>query len=706
MTTAEPGSSTKAFRSDIQALRAVAVVLVLLDHLVNRPSGGFIGVDVFFVISGYLISGLLLREVGRTGRVSLRGFYVRRVRRILPMALLVLAVTVLMSYAVLLRSKAHTALVDSLWAGGFLANVHFAAVGTDYFSQGSAPSPLQHYWSLSVEEQFYAVWPLTLLVLAWLWRKRGGAAGKRSVGVLAAVICVVSLVYCIHLTSVAQTDAYFSTLTRAWELGLGAVAAAAQTSLLRLPEWLRASAAWLGLAGIGLGTVLIGDQTAFPGYAALLPVVSTAAVLAAGHPRLGPGRSLLLNNPLVQYVGNVSYSLYLWHWPCIVLAAAYFGSGTAKFYVAGSALPLALSVLSFQLIEDPIRRSLWLSPKPSSYRRTTMRSWYAQSRRGLDAALVSLAVIGFFLAGFLSAPTSTDAAEHSGAAVGTLPSAVAAQLSPQQRRVAAALLVRKWGTLHPSLDSLAHAGVGCTDVSADNVDSCATGDRSGTQTIAVLGDSLAAAWVPTIVAATRSDHTRVQLLSMSECPAPDLRTWRNRSSRDVEYQACTDHRRWAMDWIGSHKPDLVVLASLPDFANRIVGVSGGQRLPAWQEGTRKRVAEIQALGSRVLVLSAPPNTGNLQTCVTRVSTPADCVKRVIPFSRSVAGAERAAAAQSGAAYVDPLDWFCYKGACPAVVDDIPVMRDGTHGTPEYMATLGPLLRPVLAGRVRTVLPST
>jgi peptidoglycan/LPS O-acetylase OafA/YrhL len=702
------GTPKHRFRPDIQGLRAVAVLLVLFDHLLDEPVGGFIGVDVFFVISGFLITSLLLKEGERKGAISLRGFYIRRIRRILPVAVVVLVATTLASYAVLLPSKASQALHDSFWAGGFLANWHFAQAGTDYFGQGSAPSPVQHYWSLSVEEQFYVVWPLALLVLYAAGRRLGFLTKRLSLGLLAGAITVGSFAYSVHLTQVAQTDAYFSTATRAWELSLGALVAVSQGALLRLPSVVRAAGAWLGLVGIGVASVVIDGDTAFPGSAAALPVLATGLVLASGNPLRGPGRTLVLDNPVVQYVGNVSYSLYLWHWPCIVLAAAYYGADTLKFYVAGGLLPLVLSVLSFHLLEDPIRRSLWLSPKPEGYRSPTVSRWYRDTKRGLDAALVSGAVLVFFLAGFLTNAKPTDPAELSAATTqvpSSAPGVTAPALTGQRAAVFAALNVRKWGTLHPSLDSLTHRPPGCVDVGPKNVTDCVYGDLTGSRTAVVLGDSIAAAWTPAVIEALGSGW-KVQMLTMSECPAPDLATWRNRSSRNVAYRACTEHRAWALSTIASLKPDLVVTGSLPEFANRVVDVSGDARYTTWRDGTTKLLGELAPLATRVVVVGAPPNSGNLQTCVTRVSTPADCVGKANRHQKAVALAEQQATSAAGAGYVNPYDWFCFQDRCPAVIGDVPVMRDGTHTTPEYARVVAPLLRPALLGSIKAILPQT
>jgi hypothetical protein len=503
-----------------------------------------------------------------------------------------------------------------------------------------------------------------------------------------------SFAWCVHLTAQAPTDAYFSTAARAWELSLGALLAVGRDRLLRLPSVLRSGLAWIGLAGIGVAAVVITDSTPFPGYAAALPVVATGLVLAGGNPAGGPGRTFVLGNPAVQYIGALSYSLYLWHFPAIVLSAAYWGDSGFGYYLCAGALPAILAVLSFHLMENPIRQSKWLSAKPVGYRRPTFGEWYRDNKTGLDVALVGTAVSAFLIAGFLEVNRS-DEPVPTGLTTAAAPTkAAASSLSPQQRAISAALRATSWPALNPSLDELARSPKGCTDVDASNVGRCSYGDPAAPRTAVVVGDSIAMAWTPAVRAALGSGW-RVQMLTMSECPAQDLPTWRNRSTSGRVYAACADHRSWVRSEIARQDPDLVIAAGLPDFANRVVGVTGADRFTAWRDGTERFLQSVTAPGRRAVLLEAPPNSGNLQTCVTRRSSPADCVGTVNGLHRSVVAAEAAAAASANASYVRTADWFCFQGRCPAVVGTTPVMRDGTHLTAEYAAGLGPLLRPAL-----------
>ncbi|MCW2606048.1 MAG: O-antigen acetylase, partial [Frankiales bacterium] len=306
------------FRTDVEGLRAVAVLLVLGDHLFGVPAGGFVGVDVFFVVSGFLITGLLAREAERTGRVRLRAFWLRRVRRLLPTALVVLAVTCVVAQLLFLPVRAAQTARDAVFAAFSAANWRFAALGTDYFSSTRPPSPVQQYWSLAVEEQFYALWPLLVLLLA----TRSASVLRARLTLAVGVVLVASLAWSAHLSSVSPGAAYFSTATRAHELAAGALLALHVGRAERLSA---RTGAWLSLAGL-VGVVasafLVRPGVPFPGVVALLPVLATVAVLAGGAGGRTGVASRLLSLRVPRYLGRISYSLYLWHWPVTVFGAA------------------------------------------------------------------------------------------------------------------------------------------------------------------------------------------------------------------------------------------------------------------------------------------------------------------------------------------------------------------------------------------------
>ncbi|OWP21813.1 acyltransferase [Microbacterium sp. AISO3] len=345
-------------RRDIQGLRALAVLAVIGAHAVGWPRGGFVGVDVFFVVSGFLITGALLREVQLTGGIRLAAFAGRRARRILPLAVVVLLATAASAFVVFNRPRAEQTLVDALWSAGFAANWRFTAVGTDYFHADDAVSPLQHFWSLAVEEQFYLTWPLLLLLAVSLLpaARRRGAAAAAAAATLAAAVVATSFAWAMLQSADAAVAAYFSTFTRAWELAIGALIAAMVPLLRRIPPVIGGLASWVGVGSLVVAFAVIDPAAGgFPAPWAALPVVATALVLAGGVPGDPRHRHLFpLTNPVSVFAGDVSYSLYLWHFPVIVFAAVLLPAREATTVLV-LAITAVLAVASYHLVERPFR---------------------------------------------------------------------------------------------------------------------------------------------------------------------------------------------------------------------------------------------------------------------------------------------------------------------------------------------------------------
>jgi len=355
--------SDRPFRPDIQGLRALAVCLVVLFHAgASGISGGFVGVDVFFVISGFVITGLLLRESEATGHTSLVAFYGRRIRRILPAASLVIVVTVALAAIFLGLLERNQTAIAGIWASLFLANFHFIVSGTNYLASQQLPSPLQNFWSLAVEEQFYAVYPVTFLALsAWTSRK----TFRTRLIVFLGIVIVASFAYSVTITSSDPSEAFFSPLTRAWELALGAMIATAAVYLSRIPTAIAGAMTWIGLGGIITASVVFTSATPYPGWAVALPVIGTGLVIAGGTARPSWGAERALGIRPVQYIGLISYSLYLWHWPILVIAAEHEGAGSLPFVqnIPWVILSVVLAVATYRLLENPIRHSRFFSAR-------------------------------------------------------------------------------------------------------------------------------------------------------------------------------------------------------------------------------------------------------------------------------------------------------------------------------------------------------
>ena len=356
----------RRFRPDVQGLRAVAVALVVLFHAhVPGLGGGYVGVDVFFVISGFVITGVLLRERASTGSTSILHFYGRRVRRILPAATLVIIAAVIASYALLGPISGGQTAGDARWASLFLINVHFASTGTNYLSSQLPPSVLQNYWSLAVEEQFYLIYPTIFLVVAAVSRRQGL---RRRLGIVLGVAVVASFVFSIVQTSSNPTAAYFSPFPRVWELALGGLVAVSTAHLRRVPALVAAVMSWLGLGLILLAAVVFSPSTPYPGWKVALPVIGAALVIGGGVAAPKNGAESLLRLRPFQWIGLVSYSLYLWHWPVLTIVAE--RRGTESLPVWDSLLwvlvSLGLAIVTYLLVENPIRHSAFLVSRRSA----------------------------------------------------------------------------------------------------------------------------------------------------------------------------------------------------------------------------------------------------------------------------------------------------------------------------------------------------
>jgi peptidoglycan/LPS O-acetylase OafA/YrhL len=348
---------SRSFRPDVQALRALAVGLVVWYHA-KLPGlhGGFLGVDVFFVISGFVITGVLLQEHQKRGSISIAGFYGRRIRRILPAATLVLVLTLFAVYHWLGFIAGAQNATDAKWVAAFMGNFHFASSGTQYLNATAPPSALQQFWSLAVEEQFYLVWPLLFFALAWFLPN---ISPRKKLLTALIVIMVASFVWSVIETGQNPTWAFFSPLTRAWELALGAAMAVLVPVLRdRGKQW------GSGLAVLGVGVIvasacIFNSSTLWPGAAALVPVAATALVIAGGTLRQSSGFGRLTTFFPIQWLGNISYSLYLVHWPVLIIALEYSFKGSLPLHseLELVALSIVLSAILYYGLENPLRKS-------------------------------------------------------------------------------------------------------------------------------------------------------------------------------------------------------------------------------------------------------------------------------------------------------------------------------------------------------------
>ncbi len=687
--------SATQFRPDIEGLRAVAILTVVLYHAgVPGLRGGFVGVDVFFVVSGFLITGLLVREVARTGTVGLASFYAARARRLLPAAAVVLVATSVAAAVLLPPLQARNVLGDTVAAALYLGNYRFAIEGTDYLAD-TAPSPLQHYWSLGVEEQFYLVWPALILGVAWWLRRRsaGGGRGTASLPyfVVLAVLAGGSLALCVLWTRTLPAWAFFSLPTRAWELAIGGLVALTATQWRRLPPVCAAVVGWGGLALILATCNQIGAATPYPGTAALLPVLGTALVIGAGcaTPDLGVGR--LLSKPVLRAIGRVSYSWYLWHWPALLLAPVLIG---ADLSLAGRlamvVMSLGLAILTLHLVENPARFA-------AALRSSTWRSL------AVGATATGIAVCaGLALLAIRPVPTGTGAAVPAAAIVD--PPTPRAPTPSEQLRDAVAQSVHPHAVpsnLTPRLDDITKPDMfvnGCV-LSWDDVvqPECASGVPDSTTTVALIGDSHAAMWQPALEPVSRQQGWRLEIMSKVTCPLMKLPIVSPYLGR--EFTECKQWRATVLERIERERPALIVLDMVRRYGADFGFVSYDQ---AWLDGLTRLVTQLRGTGARVLVLGPVPDPhATVPTCVSgHMDDALACApERSIAMNHDGIAAEAAAVRAGGGQYADLGEYFCTDQRCPVIIGNTLVFRDDNHITAEYAQ----LMSPVLAELTRSTL---
>jgi len=543
----------RTFRTDIEGLRAVAVLTVVLFHAhVPGFGGGYVGVDIFFVISGFLITGLMIDESVRTGRVSLSRFYARRARRILPAACVVLVAVLVVSRWLFTPLRQIDVVKDTVASAFYLSNWRFIELQTDYMQAGRAESPLLHYWSLAVEEQFYLVWPLLVilagaLVAAMARRGRGGWPAPdghrrslcRTVLAFAAVAGVASFALSLVHTTSDPTLAYMGSPERAWEFALGAVlAAAVRLDLLPRHRALAALFGWAGLALLIYATVTFSNATPFPGTAALYPVVGTALVIAAGAmPAFGgPARWLLLGSLLslrpVRFLGRISFSLYLWHWPVLVFAAALWPDLTWQQEVGLMVLAVLPAWLTMVLVEDPLRTSAVVSALP---------------RRGLALGVSAMGIP--VLAGLLLGTQAVFLVEGPGTPASAAPASVKQPFAADTRTAGAVVPAPGRARLdYPGYPDRCEANDGEENSAECILDPIGGGFAMVAPTrVILIGDSHAGHLYEAVKAFAVEKRLTLQVLIKSGCPVSTVR------SQGVTQQTQENCERWRANTIADLK---------------------------------------------------------------------------------------------------------------------------------------------------------
>jgi len=670
-------------RPEIQALRAVAVAVVVVYHLwPNTLAGGFVGVDVFFVISGFLITAHLMREADRTGRINLPKFWAKRIRRLLPASLTVLAASAVGVF-LLVPQMYWTQFFQEIAASAVYAqNWVLAASSIDYLAAENVASPVQHFWSLSVEEQFYLVWPI-LIGLVVLAAQRLSLRARRSLVFAAlALVAAASLYYSVTYTASNPGEAYFATTTRAWEFAAGGLLAVVG-SAVKAPAGVRTLVAYVGWAGIAYAVATYSGQTAFPGSAALLPVLATVAVIWAGDPDSALSPNRLLGTRPVQFLGGVSYSVYLWHWPLIVFATIVFVDVHDATKIAIVIASLGLAWLTTVLVENPARdwkalvgrRPRWtllamviavaLVAVP-----TAAASWLTSQQASADTARAAVAV--------------ASADECFGASVFAVPAGACDDVEHETLTPLASFAVDDEPEVYHN---------GCySDLTTADLNTCVVGDAASDTSVALIGDSHAVSWYPAMKTIAEDNSWALSPFLKSSCPM-------NAALKEDEE---AEVERSCATWNDSLAE---TLAAQPEALDMVVlsHSAAGDNYGSDQDaidGYRAAWEPLVERGTEVVVIRDVPRMeeGTNRCIADTAGADAACDR---PENEAVLDdlMVEAAEDQPGVTVIDMNDFFCRDGSCTPVAGGVVGYRDSHHITATYSATLAPYLEQRLAESV-------
>jgi peptidoglycan/LPS O-acetylase OafA/YrhL len=682
----KPQTAKSYFRGDIEGLRGISIIFVLLFHAkIAGFTGGFVGVDVFFVISGFLITGLLLREVESSGRVSIPQFYARRLRRLLPAAALVLVATLVVSYLLLPRLLIPGIAIDTAAAALYVSNINFAYHATDYFAATTLPSPVLHFWSLSVEEQYYMFWPAIVLLVT-----RRARRPRINVRITLLVIGISSFAFALWLLKTNAPWAFFSLPTRAWELALGGLLAVSKTSLEKLPKLVARTLGAIGVAGVIISGLVMKETAPFPGIPALLPTMSAALVIIAGMQTIRSIPTRILNTPPLRFFGRISYSLYLWHWPVLVIPAALTITPlTLRQRILLALGSILLATITQRFIEDPLRKGRAIGIKPR---------WNLITATALALTIATAAyATNTQITNNTHKTTSTATTEEKMKRLNALTNNLPTQVADLGGR-AATVDFPVPADIDPSLatastDRAVSYKDGChTQMNmAPSTKPCVYGNVNGTKTIVLFGDSHALSWDPAINQVATSKGWKMLSLTMSACTPADIPAW-NPSTKSV-MKNCDLWREAAIATIVAAKPYIVVIAGTRGFAtvdanNKVL--ADAARIVAFHDGLIRTIDQIKTTAKHVILMQdTPAMSVNPPVCLaTHRSSTLACATPV-PKAISVdwQREEQLLASQESIKIIDPSFWICPTSPCPAVIGNLIVYSDPGHLTATFSGAL-------------------
>ena len=684
--------SENRFRGDIQGLRGIAVLLVLLFHAsVPGFKGGFVGVDIFFVLSGYLITGNLLREVKSTGQIRFKEFYARRIRRLLPASVLVLFTTLIVVAIWFPPLLLPGAAVDISSAGLYVSNMDFAIRATDYFSNSTIPSPVLHFWSLGVEEQFYLFWPL--LVAFATWKKRNKSF---RVFLLSIFVFATSLTFANLLLKTDQPWAFFSLPSRAWELILGALLASLAQGVSRLPRFIAMIGGLVGLGLVIFSGLTQSDPLKFPGSTALTPTLGAFLIIAAGSVKEITLPSRILSFKLLQRIGKISYSLYLWHWPVLVIPQVIAGNHlTLAKRLLLALLSIVLAVITERFVERPFRRGFVISMKPMRNIAIAgvLASLLAMTAFGADYAATSS------LRGKHGAQTASELRSYvdsltiKSTPLNTVPARAVTIDFPVPANLEPALLNAGQDRPLPYADRC-HTQLNLKP----STKPCIYGDTTSATTAVLFGDSHALAWFPAFNEVAKENHWKLLSLTMSACSPADIPAY-NPSTASL-MQNCPIWRAASIQRIIAAHPYMVLVASTSGFETEVNGVvaKGNARKAPFLVGMNRTISQLQSSGAKVVLMSDTPALDQ-DPLVCLSAHPKSTLACATPVAQAISddwiALETQIAAANSIFLIKPQLWVCPTDPCPVVIGNILTYFDPGHMTATFSQALAGHLKSAL-----------
>lgn len=634
--TASPATLT--YRKDIQGLRALAVLLVIAAHAkIPGFEGGFIGVDVFFVISGYLITGLLLKELASEGEIRFLRFYARRLKRLLPALALVVTTTAFISYQMLPTTEQLPQAVSAATAIFWVSNIHFAFGNLDYFGSQADQNIFLHTWSLGVEEQFYLAWPILLALAFWATRNR---KYQTNLTIMLVAVAVISLIACIYQTYLNARLAFYLTPFRAWQFGVGGLVFLFSERSALISKTTASTLSVLGLLLIIGGALTLRSSAPYPGVFALIPTIGAAFLIIAGGASTSGLTSKLMENRFAHCMGNISYSWYLWHWPIFILGGLFLPLSNPINQLLLILVSGVLAYVTYHLFENPIRRSNKL---------ISFNGWQ------IIASLTLMTVINISLIKWFNEADRQISAPSS---------------SPY---------------IKAKLDIPVIYGMGCDDwYHSANVKLCSFGDENAENTVAIIGDSIGLQWFPALQKIYNKPNWKIVVMTKSSCPMVDEALFYKRIGR--EYTECALWRGAVMTQLKRLNPNVTILGSAEayDFTSE-----------KWREGTDRILQQVSSSSAQAHIIRATPGLpfdGPLCLATTK-ATLTDC-STVNSHLRSMAwtSIQEAAKNFTNVFTIDLNNAVCPDGVCQAELNGIVVYRDSLHLTSTFTESLADKLQ--------------